>query len=123
MSASRELKLERGILWCFLHFSSWLASAMMASIMRDASHTQRVENPCLGGWCDGLFCTSCSVGVSFLCCRRDAVDALSLEIRSLLTGPLKGKRTGVGELRKKMEAQSDVQVRARQLESLSGAPP
>lgn len=46
------------------------------------------------------------------CCRRDAVDALSLEIRSLLTGPLKGKRTGVGELRKKMEAQSDVQVRA-----------
>lgn len=41
---------------------------------------------------------------------RDAVDALSAEIKSLLAGPLKGKRTGVGELRKKMEAQSDVQV-------------
>lgn len=38
------------------------------------------------------------------------MDALSAEIKSLLTGPLKGKRTGVGELRKKMEAQSDVQV-------------
>lgn len=44
---------------------------------------------------------------------RDAVDALSAEIKSLLTGPLKGKRTGVGELRKKMEAQSDAQVNGR----------
>ncbi|CAM9663427.1 unnamed protein product [Ectocarpus sp. 8 AP-2014] len=44
---------------------------------------------------------------------RDAVDALSAEIKSLLTGPLKGKRTGVGELRKKMEAQSDAQVNVK----------
>lgn len=42
---------------------------------------------------------------------RDAVDALSAEIKALLTGPLKGRRTGVGELRKKMEAQSAAQVR------------
>lgn len=41
------------------------------------------------------------------------MDALSAEIKSLLTGPLKGKRTGVGELRKKMEAQSDAQVNGK----------
>ena len=51
-------------------------------------------------------------GLLALHISRDAVDALSAEIKSLLTGPLKGKRTAVGELRKKMEAQSDVQVRA-----------
>lgn len=45
--------------------------------------------------------------------RRDAVEALSAEIKSLLTGPLKGRRTGVAELRKKMEAQSDAQVSLR----------
>lgn len=45
--------------------------------------------------------------------RRDAVEALSAEIKSLLTGPLKGRRTGVAELRKKMEAQSDTQVSCR----------
>lgn len=44
-------------------------------------------------------------------CVRDAVEALSAEIKSLLAGPLKGRRTGVGELRKKMEEQSDAQVR------------
>ena len=44
---------------------------------------------------------------------RDAVEALSAEIKSLLTGPLKGRRTGVAELRKKMEAQSDTQVSCR----------
>lgn len=44
---------------------------------------------------------------------RDAVEALSAEIKSLLTGPLKGRRTGVAELRKKMEAQSDAQVSCR----------
>lgn len=40
------------------------------------------------------------------------MEALSAEIKALLTGPMKGKRTGVGELRKKMEAQSDAQVSA-----------
>lgn len=44
---------------------------------------------------------------------RDAVEALSAEIKSLLTGPLKGRRTGVAELRKKMESQSDAQVSCR----------
>lgn len=43
------------------------------------------------------------------------MEALSVEIKSLLTGPMKGKRTGVGELRKKMEAQSDAQVSALKL--------
>ncbi|CAM9351382.1 unnamed protein product [Ascophyllum nodosum] len=46
---------------------------------------------------------------------RDAVEALSAEIRSLLTGPLKGRRTGLGELRKKMEEQSDVQVTQKEV--------
>lgn len=41
---------------------------------------------------------------------RDAVDALCTEIRGLLGGALKGRRTGVSDLRKKMEAQSDVPV-------------
>lgn len=51
----------------------------------------------------------------FIRYSRDAVEALSAEIKALLTGPLKGKRTGVGELRKKMEAQSDTQVSALEL--------
>lgn len=38
------------------------------------------------------------------------MEALSAEIKSLLTGPLKGRRTGVAELRKKMESQSDAQA-------------
>lgn len=43
--------------------------------------------------------------------QRDAVDALSVEIRALLEGELKGRRVGVAELRKKMESQSDIPVR------------
>lgn len=49
------------------------------------------------------------------------MEALSAEIKSLLTGPLKGKRTGVGELRKKMEAQSDAQVSSEAVELTCGA--
>lgn len=49
------------------------------------------------------------------------MEALSAEIKALLAGPLKGKRTGVGELRKKMEAQSDAQVSAVKLLSLAAA--
>lgn len=79
--------------------------------MQGVSRTQGGVNPCLA---QRLILPAFSL--VFACCVlffyacRDAVDALSSEIRSLLTGPLKGKRTGVGELRKKVEAQSDAQV-------------
>lgn len=114
------------VLFCgFVFFSPRLARAVLHTL---ASKTPRFirytwllsyKEGANHGW-RGTFFRIPSFFFFFFC--RDAVDALSAEIMSLLTGPLKGKRTGVGELRKKMAAQSDAQVSLLRLSVVLVAP-